>query len=67
MSAEAYRGIIFLLTWFSIMEVLAIILLVTTKGPSEMLIGMVALTLFTVALLLLFIYRARKMVLEEIE
>ncbi|MEM4833731.1 MAG: hypothetical protein QXT57_01230 [Thermosphaera sp.] len=67
MSAEAYRGIIFILTWSLVLEVVAILLLATTQGTGEMVAGVSILALITGILLAFFVYKARRAVLEEIE
>lgn len=66
MSAEAYRGIIFLVTWFLVLEVVAALLLIMTQGPIDMLIAILMLAIITGALLVILVLKARKAVLEEL-
>lgn len=67
MSAEAYRGIIFILAWSLVLEVITVLLLLSTGGYMEMVLITSILALVTGILLVFFVKKARKAVLEELE
>lgn len=66
LSAEEYRPILFFLSWFLILEILAIIMIMTTQGYNDMIPILLLLLLVTAGLLILFILKARKAIIEEL-
>lgn len=67
LSAESYRGIIFILTWSLILEILSVFLLLLTGEYFEMVVIISILALITGILLVFFVEKARRAMLEELE
>lgn len=65
LSTELYRNTLFFLSWFLVLEVVAIALMVST-GEQEMLFPMVFLLIITFAALIVVVYRVKKVIEEQI-
>ncbi|ADG91387.1 hypothetical protein [Thermosphaera aggregans] len=64
-SFEKYRPIIFMLTWFLILEMISLAVLISL-GEQVTTYVTAVITLFTILMLAYFIKRARREVLEEV-